>query len=448
MSLAKPLIDKIKAKTAVVCIVGLGYVGLPNAVLIANKGFTVIGADISPRIVDATNNGVSHINDPVLLTQVKAAHATGRLSAVLDAAKAASQSDVILLSVPTPTKGNEPDLTFVLNAAASVGKGLRKGTLVVMESTVYPGACARELKPALEAASGLACGKDFFLAHCPERINPGDSAHQPHNLPRVVGGFDAGSGDAVQAFYEAIIDANVFRVSSMETAELAKLTENTQRDVNIAFMSEIALLCEKIGVDVKEVADACATKWNFYKVLPGAGVGGHCLPNNPYYIYKRAAEEGLHPHVMLTARRVNDDMPRHIADLVADGLNEAGKAVNGSTLALLGVAYKNDVDDVRQAPSRVIAPLLREKGAKLRVFDPWVNETNLAKVNPSWEKTLEGAVKGADAAVFLVAHSQFKKLKPADIPARVIIDACYLFDAADVRKAGKIYRRVGLGLPK
>jgi len=432
--------EKIKSKKAVVCIVGAGYVGLPNAILFAEKGFNVIAADVSERIVSLTNKGVSHINDPVLNKSVPRVFATGRLKAMQDTAKAASESDVIIVSVPTPAEEGEPDLTFVKSACASVAKGLRKGSLVVIESTVYPGACRTVVKPLLEKESGLKCGKDFFLAHCPERLNPGDNEHNVMVTPRVVGGVDEESGAVAKTLYESVVDAKIVLVSNADTAELSKLVENTQRDVNIAYMNEIAFVCEKIGVDVKEIIEACSTKWNFYKAKPSAGVGGHCLPNNPYYILKASQDKGFYPTLIMTARKLNDSMPLHTVDLIANALKECGLDVKGSAVAIMGVAYKENVDDVRQAPSRVIVSELLKRGARVSICDPYVNDVNMRKVLDSGvpvEKALD-----ADCIVFLVPHDEFKKIKPAQIKAKAVVDACFLFDRKDFK--GKAYKRVGM----
>ncbi len=451
------LLEKIKAKKARVCIVGGGYVGLPNAVLFAEKGFETTIADLSERIVRLTNEGKSHIKDAVLEKSVPAAHATRRLKATTDVSAAARDSDVIIISVPTPTKetpdGISPDLSFVEAASASIGKGIGKGIekskeekLVVLESTVYPGVCRRVLKPILERESKRVCGRDFFLAHCPERINPGDDEHSIRRTPRVVGGLDERAGELAQALYEAVVEARVFRVSNMDTAELVKLTENTQRDVNIAFMNEIALVCERIGVDVREVIEACATKWNFYKVWPGPGVGGHCLPNNPYYIIKRAEEAGFKPRVMRLGREINDSMMRHAVELIESALGEAGLKTKGTRIALFGVAYKPDVDDVRQAPSRVIAAALRGKGAALVITDPHVNAVNAAKVHDK-SVSLDEAL-AADCLVFLQAHSEYKKIGAAKLSrAKAVVDMAFLFDEGALRAGGfkGVYRRVGKG---
>ena len=431
------LIEKIARKKAVICIVGVGYVGLPNAVSFVEKGFTVIAADANPAVVEKTNKGESHINDPVLKKSVPKAFATGRLKATMKVAEAARESDVIIISVPTPTKQNLPDLGFIESSCKEIAKGLGKGKLVVLESTVYPSVCNEVIRPILEKGD-LKCGKDFFLAHCPERMNPGDSEHAVNTTPRIVGGFDAQSGKLAKALYESIIDAKIMQVSSLDAAELVKLVENTQRDLNIAYINEIALICERIGVDVKEIIEACKTKWNFYHAMPGPGVGGHCLPNNPYYILKRAEEKGFHPRLIMLGRQVNDSMMHHVVELVEGAFKEMGKGIKGSRIALMGVAYKANVDDVRQAPSRVIAEELRTLGADLLVCDPYVNEANMRKVHDK-PVSIEEALK-SECLVFLVAHDEFKKIDLSKTKAKAVVDAAFLFNGFK-----GIYKRVGKG---
>ncbi|MBI5036465.1 nucleotide sugar dehydrogenase [Candidatus Micrarchaeota archaeon] len=271
----------------------------------------------------------------------------------------------------------------------------------------------------------MVAGKDFFVAHCPERMNPGDKEHNIFNTKRIVGGSNAESLELAKTLYESV-GLNMFPVSNLRTAELVKLVENTQRDVNIAFMSEIALLSEKIGVNVKELVEACSTKWNFYKLLPGAGVGGHCLPNNPYYILKAANNAGVEMPLMMTARRTNDQMMQHVVDLVERVMQ--GK-VAGKKIALLGVAYKANVDDVRQAPSRFIAAVLKLSGAEVVYHDPLVNEANGNKIDAK-RVSLEEALS-ADCLMILCKHDQFKQLRPEQVKAKAVVDCCFLFEKKD-----------------
>ncbi len=432
-------LEKIKEKTAVITVVGAGYVGLPTALLFCERGFSVIAADTNERIVRLTNQGISHINDPELNERVPKAKQSGRLRAMQDVTAAVRESDAVLICVPTPAENHAPDLTYVKQSAEAIGAGIKKGSVVVLESTVYPGVTENVLGALIEKKSGLQKGTDFFLAHCPERLNPGDTQHKIDNTPRIVGGINAASLEAAKALYESA-GLKMHAVPDMHTAEMVKLVENTQRDVNIAFINEMALLCERIGVDVKQLVDACGTKWNFYKLLPGPGVGGHCLPNNPYYIAQRAKEVGFDPELMLMARRRNDGMPLHVVELLEKGLKDAGRSLKDSKVALVGVAYKANVDDVRQAPSRTIAEALRKKGANFVITDPYVNDANLKKVHDR-AVSLEEALK-ADAVVFLCAHDAYKSIKPQDVRAPVVIDTTFLFSPRDFKG---VFKRVGTG---
>jgi nucleotide sugar dehydrogenase len=429
------------------CIVGVGYVGLPNALLFAEKGYRVIAADINPRIVELTNKGISHINDPILKKEVPKIWRTGRLKATTNIIEAVSRSDAVIISVPTPAERGLPDLTAVKNSCSDIAKGLKKGSLVVLESTVYPGVCRNIIRPILEKGSGLVCGKGFYLAHCPERMNPGDSSHTIKNTPRIVGGIDSKSADMAYKLYKSVIDAEIFRVSSLEAAEMVKLVENTQRDINIAYMNEIAIICEKLGLDVKEIINACATKWNFYKVWPGPGVGGHCIPNNPWYIIKKAVEIGYNPKLIRTARAVNEEMPDHVVELIRDGLKAIGKDIRSSKIAILGVAYKADVDDVRQAPSRAIVSKLKRMGADVWIHDPKVGQNNMLKVHNKIMKNLS-ELKSCDCIVFVTDHSEYKKIKINGIKRlvgkkAVLVDTRFIFNPKDVKKAGFVYKGVG-----
>lgn len=433
-----------------VAIVGIGYVGLPNALLFARRGLKVIAADINPRISRLTNKGISHINDPMLKKEVPRIWKTGRLVAMTNIAAATTAADVIIISVPTPAESGLPDMRFVKNSCRQIGRGLdkEKQRLIILESTVYPGACREVLKPILENSSGLTCGKDFFLAHCPERMNPGDKIHTIDRVARVVGGIDKKSAQLAEVLYKRVIQAPIFRCSSIETAELIKLVENTQRDINIAYINEIAQLCEKLSLDVYEVLDAAATKWNFYRVAPGPGVGGHCIPNNPYYILKVARRLGYEPKTILTARQVNDAMPRHVVSLIKDGLAELSRPLRGAKILMLGVAYKPNIDDVRQAPSRAIAAMLRKAGGPLLIHDPHVNAVNMAKVHKRVAKKLAAGLRGADCVVLVTPHNEYKKLRlrwlrRAIGKRAVLVDCHNTFSPEAVARAGLVYRGIG-----
>ncbi|MGC8851128.1 MAG: nucleotide sugar dehydrogenase [Candidatus Micrarchaeia archaeon] len=439
--------EKINSKKAVIAIVGAGYVGLPNAINFADAGYKVIAADINPHAVELLSKGQSHIKDKVLEEGVKRINKADKLKATTDVAGAVKEADAVIISVPTPTIGNLPDLKFLENSCKLVAKGLGGNEkLVVTESTTPPGTCRNFTLPILENESGLKCGKDFFLGHCLERINPGDNEHTLKNIPRVLGGIDEKSGELIEELYKSVTNAKIIRASSPEVAETAKLVENIQRDINIAYINEVALACEKIGVDAKEVIEACKTKWNWYNAMPGPGVGGHCLPNNAYYFVSVAEKKGFHPQIIPLARIINDSMPHHVVELVESALNEARKPLNGSEISVLGVAYKPNTDDARQSPAYAIVRELREKGARITIHDPHVRKENLDKIHSVQAKSLEEALKAKDALVLLCAHDEYKKITPQKIRANAVIDAVFVIDALEARKQKKIFRRVGTAI--
>ncbi len=332
------LSEKFANKSAVICIVGLGYVGLPTAVSFAEKGFRVIGADKNSEIVDQINKGGCHLKDLNLDERVKKVVHDKKLTATSDTAEATRKSDAILIIVPTPvTPDKRPDLRPVISAGEDIAKGLGKNKLVVLESTVYPGVTEDILNPVLES-SGLKAGADFGLAHCPERYNPGDSKHTIADVVRVVGGITPEWAEVTKQLYKHIVK-DVFIVKDIKTAEAAKVIENIQRDLNIALMNELALIFERMNIDVMDVIKAASTKWNFNVYYPGAGVGGHCLPVDPYYLVKKAEELGYHARVITAGRAVNDYMPVHMFELLVDALNECERAVKNSKIVVLGFSY-------------------------------------------------------------------------------------------------------------
>ena len=272
-------------------------------------------------------------------------------------------------------------------------------------------------------------------------MNPGDNEHQTEKTPRVIGGYNKESLEKAVAIYSKIISVPLVQISNLDATELVKLVENTQRDLNIAYVNEIALICENIGVDAREVLAGCKTKWNWYNALPGPGVGGHCLPNNPYYILKRARECNFEPKLMLLGRQVNDSMMLHTVEMCMDALKEKGMNIKGAKIAVLGAAYKANLDDVRQAPSRVVVPRLVELGADVIIHDPKVNEVNLKKVHTKTTSTLKEALK-ADCVIFLCAHDEYRVITPRDLKGKIVIDAVWLFDKIE----NTTYRRIGLSI--
>jgi len=285
------------------------------------------------------------------------------------------EADFVLIAVPTPvTKFKEPDLSFVKSAAKTVGKNLKKGAIVVLESTVYPGVTEEVVKPILEEASGLKCGADFKIGYSPERINPGDDEHTLNKITKVVAGMDEETTEILAELYGLI--TTVYRAKDIRTAEAAKVIENIQRDLNIALMNELAIIFHKMGLDTKAVLEAASTKWNFHRYSPGL-VGGHCIPVDPYYLVYKAKELGYHPQVILAGRAINDYMPKHVAEMAIKGLNEVGKVIKGSKVLIMGLTYKENVPDTRESPVREMVKELKEFGIEVYGYDPLLSREKL-----------------------------------------------------------------------
>src|SRR2546421_7974935 len=378
-------------------IVGVGYVGLPLAPAFAEAGHEVIGVDGDPRRVAAVTQGSSHVED---VSSARLRGVEDRLVATPSYAEL-DRAEAILVCVPTPLSANrEPELGPLVDAATSLAKVLRRDQLVVLESTTYPGTTRERLKPILEE-SGLAAGRDFHLAYSPERVDPGRTDHTMRSTPKVVGGLTEACGDRVEALYRAVCD-DVVRVSTPEVAELSKLLENIFRSVNIALVNELAVLADRMGIDIWEVIDAAATKpYGFMRFDPGPGMGGHCLPVDPFYLAWRAREYDFVPEFVELAGKINQAMPYVCIERIVRALNDAGKSVRGSRVAVLGVAYKPGVADTRESPALKILELLREHGGDVVYHDRHVQEL------PQFEVRSEGladVLAGADLAVIVTAH--------------------------------------------
>ena len=438
------LSKKITEKKAKICIVGLGYVGLPTAIFFAENDFDVIGVGIDPKKLDMINQGISPLGELGLDERLEKVVKKGKLVATLDLPEATRQSDIILLIVPTPvTKSKDPDLSHVMDAGKKVSRGLEKGKLVVLESTVYPGVTEEVLQPILEE-SGLKAGEDFGLAYCPERYNPGDDAHSIEKVARVVGGITPEWAEITRKLYQFIIEEDIKVLRNIKTSEAAKVIENTQRDLNIALVNELAMIFEKIGIDVMEVIEGASTKWNFNVYYPGGGVGGHCLPVDPYYLVKKAKELGYHSKVIAAGRTINDHMPQHVFGLLADSLNDNEKSVKNSKIVVLGLSYKENVGDDRESPSEQLINELEHYQAQVTIVDPYIEET---QVYGTLESDLYQALEDADAMVLMTAHQEFRDLdfqkakKLMKIP--IIVDARRIYDPEKLREMGFIYSGVG-----
>ncbi len=402
------LLERILSKDAVVGICGLGYVGLPLALTFGEKGFPVIGFDIDPRKIDAIASGKSYIRHIAAERVAKATKGEKPFAATADFRKAA-QADALILCVPTPLNANrEPDMTYIENTARSIGPYVRAGHLVVLESSTYPGTTEEVVKPILEKLSGLRAGIDFFLAFSPEREDPGNPAFDTATIPKVVGGYTKQCTELACALYAGAI-AKVVPVKGTREAELTKLLENIFRCVNIALVNEMKLLCERMNIDLWEVIDAAKTKpFGFMPFYPGPGLGGHCIPIDPFYLTWKAREFEFNTRFIELAGEINWQMPHHVLERTIRALNEQGKALRGARVLILGLAYKKNIDDLRESPSIRLIELFRENGAQVAYHDPYCPKMKEMRHQPKYMLEMESApletAKDADVVVIATDH--------------------------------------------
>lgn len=421
----KEIIGLLENKSARVGVIGLGYVGLPLATEFASKGLAATGFEVDESKADQINAGKSYIGD-VESSLVKAMVEKGRLRATIDFDNL-RDCDAIIICVPTPLrKTKEPDVSYILAAAEEIKKRLRRGHLVILESTTYPGTTDEVLLPMLEE-TGLKLDEDFLLAFSPERVDPGNPQFQTHNIPKVVGGVTEDSTEAAAVLYSQIVN-EVHSVSSARVAEAAKLLENTFRAVNIGMANEMARLCYALNIDTWEVIRAAATKpFGFMPFYPGPGIGGHCIPLDPHYLSWKARQHGFDSRFIGLAEEVNSRMPEHVVQLVADGLNDDRKSMKGARVLLLGVAYKKDIDDVRESPALSIIERLRTKGCEVQYHDPFVREVRFDDAHTAFTGEPLGSIdltddeiKGADCVVIVTDHSQIDYQRVIDLAPLVV----------------------------
>ncbi|MGH2746653.1 MAG: nucleotide sugar dehydrogenase [Actinomycetota bacterium] len=411
---------KILARKAVVGIIGQGYVGLTLACEAAAAGFKVVGLDIDARRIEDLQAGILSV--PGVGEDVFSAGVTTDAITFTTDAAALSDCDIVVICVPTPVRDHTPDLSYVESAAAQTAEQLKAGNLVILESTTYPGTTEQLVRPLL-ATSGLTAGRDFLLAYSPERIDPGNPEYGMKNTPKIVGGISQEATGAAALFYGQFVD-KVFVVSSSRAAELAKLLENTFRHVNVALVNEMAMLCHEVDIDVWEVIEATATKpFGFMPFFPGPGVGGHCIPLDPAYLAWQVRRDAGHQfRILEQAQDINAQMPTYVAARIGDALNDAGKAVKGARIFILGVSYKPDVGDVRESPAIKVAQLLFKRGAKVTFHDPYVDAVSVNGSMLGRTEVTYRAVSGADCVAVLTPHSTYDLGWVAD-HGKLIFDA-------------------------
>lgn len=422
-------------RTGTIAVVGLGYVGLPLACLAAEKGWQVIGIARDQRKLKLINQHQSPIPEKLLQQWLR--RVTIRATADFESIGSA---DVVVICVPTPVDHhNNPDFTAIIAAAKNIAKHLRRGQLVVLESTVSPGVSEEVLQPILESR-GLRAGRDFMLAHCPERIDPGNAIWTVRNIPRVVGGFDQRSTRRAVKFYQSIIEAPIRAMASLKEAEAVKILENSFRDVNIAFVNEIAMSFEHLGIDTVDVIRGAATKpFAFLPHWPSAGVGGHCIPVDPYYLIERAKKSGFNHAFLKLAREINNGMPEHALNRLFSALKSKRRSPTSLTIGVLGLAYKKNVSDTRESPAYRIVKLLRRRRQRFHVYDPHIpGESTVRNLNEFLRRT--------DAIILMTDHDEFARITPQKLKNHSIIavvDGKNLFDKRAIMRSGIAYRGIG-----
>jgi len=400
------LLQKIKKRELSIAVIGLGYVGLPLAVEKAKAGYKTTGFDVQQKKVDMVNQGINYIGDVVqedLASLVK----NGMLRATSDFSFV-KDCDFIAICVPTPLdEHQQPDITYVRDSVMEIAKYLKKNSIVVLESTTYPGTTEELVKPLLEEGSGLVCGEDFYLGFSPERVDPGNLLYKTKNTPKVVGGIGKDATEVIAAMYRAVLSSDVTEVSSPAVAEMEKILENTYRNVNIGLVNELAKLCHEMGISIWEVIDAAKTKpYGFQAFYPGPGLGGHCIPLDPYYLSWKAREYGFHTSMIESSMMINDRMPEYTVERASKILNRFKKALNGSKILMLGVAYKQDIDDYRESPALKVIEILEGQGAEVSYYDPWVATYQYkGKIVEGLKELTKETLEGSDLVMVTAAHS-------------------------------------------
>ena len=408
MNMKERLLEKIAKRDITVGVVGLGYVGLPLAVEKAKAGFKTIGFDVQEEKVKMVNEGHNYIGD-VVNEDLKELVESGMMKATSDFSFV-KDVDFIAICVPTPLdKHQEPDISYVKSSTEAISKHLSRDTMVVLESTTYPGTTEELLLPILEEGSGLKCGEDFYLGFSPERVDPGNLIYKTKNTPKVVGAVGKDATEVISAMYREVLEGEIYEVSSPAIAEMEKILENTYRNINIGLVNELAILCNKMGISLWEVIDAAKTKpYGFQAFYPGPGLGGHCIPLDPYYLTWKAREFGFHTSMIENSMIINDKMPEYTVDRAASVLNEHKKALNGSKVLVLGVAYKNNIDDYRESPALNVIDILKERGAVTDFYDPWIPKY---KRNGEWHEGISeinaGIIKEYDLILVATAHDAY-----------------------------------------
>lgn len=442
----------LTSKNVHVCVVGIGRIGLPTALSFANYGLDTIGVDINDKLIEMINTEKYPLKDePGFDTIFDNVIKNKKLKATKDIQQALSNSNLVILSLPTPMNSkNIPDYSALLTVANSLNNFIKSGTIVVVESTVEPGFVENELTPIIEGdGSRIKCGIDFSVAACPETANPGEILSDFKKLPRVIGAIDEHTTEIVSEIYKHVFNVEILKMSNCRTANAVKLTTNVFRDVNIAFINELAILFEKLDIDIMTVLQAASKKYNFQVHYPGAGVGGPCLPVNSYQMLNSAKKlnDSVKLKIIENARQINESMPEHAIELLSDALNEIGKTIKGSTIGLLGASYKPNVKDIQLSPIEQIIKKLEIMNAKIKIYDPYFKSQHI--FSHKTEDNFLDSITNTDAVIIITAHNEFHDIDPTlfveKMISPVIVDTRGMIDVHAAKKAGIIFRGIGRG---
>ena len=443
---------KLASGNITVAVIGLGWMGLPLACLFAEAGAKVLGADKNQKLVDKINRGESPFEEPKLGQLIAKHSSSGKLKSLNNVERAASSSEVIIITVPTLVDNQkQADYTILESVCKELGKGLIPGALVILMSTVAPNVVEKIVKPTLEKHSGLITGEDFGLAYSPIRAMSGRALKDIQEYKKIVGGFDDPSLKAASAVLSTIVKAGIIKTSNLKTAEASKLFETIYRDLNIALANELALYCERAEIDYYEAMKAANTQPYSHLHHPGIGVGGHCLPLYPYMLQTDAQSVGLKLKLIKDARRINDEMPKHVARLAASGLRQVGRSLTRAKVTILGISYRANVKETRYSPTIELIEALKRRGSKVKVYDPKFIFAEIKTMGYESEATIETVLKDAECIILTVGHDEFKQLEPmklASLAAKgcVVVDAAGILKPKEIEKTGMIYRGVGRGI--
>ena len=441
--------NSLESKSLVVCVVGIGRIGLPTALSFAKAGLQTIGVDINEKLVDSINTGNFPLKDEPGYEEIfNEVRKNGNFSATTNINEAISKSNLILLSLPTPMdKKNIPSYFALESVGKQLSRILQSNSLIVVESTIEPGFIENDLINILEETNRLHIGKNFTIGVCPENANPGEILHDFTNLPRLVGGIDEQTTKIITMIYDFVFSVELVVMPDCKTANAVKLTTNVFRDVNIAFVNELSLMFEKLGIDTLKVLDAAKRKYNFQIHYPGAGVGGPCLPINSYQLLNTARRIDSKLSIIKQSREINEKMPEHVINLTLDGFKNCKKSIKDSTVLILGISYKPDVKDIQLSPAKIIINKLMALGARIKIYDPYYKDSQMFGINV--EQNIENVLPKVDASIIITAHKEFQEINPkifTKMKTPILIDSRGVIDTSSANDVGLVFRGLGRGI--